>query len=79
MRNKEMMQRIKTAGEYQKKAIRALFPEEIGGHLDVIEKELRAIVMEAAAGLLKENHKVDACKEEQSREQASKVRKVNIV
>lgn len=36
MRNKEMLQRIKTAGEYQKKAIRALFPEEIGGHLDVI-------------------------------------------
>lgn len=74
-----MLQRIKTAGEYQKKAIRALFPEEIGGHLEVIENEIRAMVMEAAAGLLKEYHKEDACKGEQSRERALKVRKVNIV
>lgn len=36
-----MLHRIKIAGEYQRKAIRALFPEEMGGHMELIEKELK--------------------------------------
>lgn len=78
MMNKEMIDRMKTAGEYQRKAIRALFPEEMGQHLDVIERELKMMVMEAAAELLKECNTGDACKDEQGHEQTSKVKKVDI-
>ena len=52
--NREMMQRIKMAGDYQKKAIRALFPEEMGEHLEVIEKEIKAMVMELVVEIAKE-------------------------
>lgn len=74
-----MIHRVKIAGEYQKKAIRALFPEEMGGHLDVIEKEWKMMVMEVATELLKECGKSDACRDGQRREQTSEVKKVNIV
>lgn len=77
--NKEMIQKMKIAGEYQKKAIYALFPEEMGEHLDVIEKELKMMVMELATELLKECNRSDACKGGQSHEQTSKVKKVDIV
>lgn len=79
MMNKEMLHRMKVAGEYQRKAIRALFPEKMGEHLDVIEKELKMMVMEAALELLKEYNKSDACRDEQSHEQTSKAKKVDIV
>lgn len=78
MMNKEMLHRMKMAGEYQKKAIRALLPDEMGGHLDVIEKKVKMMVMEAAAELVKEFNQSDACKDRQCHEQASKVRKVDI-
>lgn len=77
--NKEMIHRMKIAGEYQRKAIHALFPEGMGEHLDVIEKEMKMMVMEIAAELLKECNKSDACRDEQSHEQTSKVKKVDIV
>lgn len=77
--NKEMLHRMKIAGEYERKAIRALFPERMGEHLDVIEKELKMMAMEVAAELLKECNKSDACRNEQSHEQTSKVKKVDIV
>lgn len=79
MMSKEMLRRIKIAGEYQRKAIRALFPEEMGGHLDAIEKEMKMMVMEAAAELLKNCTTGDAYRDGQSQEQTSKVRKVDIV
>lgn len=79
MMSKEMLHRMKTAGEYQRKAIRALFPEEMGEHLDVIEKEMKMMVMEAAAELLKNCNKGNACRDGQSHEQTSKVKKVDIV
>lgn len=78
MMNEEMLHRMKIAGEYQRKAIRALLPEEMGEHLDVIEKELKMMVMEVVAELLKECNKSDACRDEQSHEQTSKVKKVDI-
>jgi len=79
MMNKDMLHRMKIAGEYQRKAIRALFSEEMGEHLDVIEKELKIMVTEAAAELLKEYNKSDAYREKQSHEQTSKAKKVDIV
>lgn len=44
--NKEMMERIMEAGKYQKMAIRALVPDSKQEHLDVIEKELKALLLE---------------------------------
>ena len=79
MMNKEMLHRMKIAGEYQRKAIRALFPEEMDKHLDVIEKEMKMIIMEVAAELLKNCNKDDGCKDGQSHEQTTKVKKVDIV
>lgn len=79
MMNKEMIYRMKIAGEYQRKAIRALFPEEMGEHMDVIEKELKMMVMEVTTELLKECNRSDACRDRQSHEQTSKVKKVDIV
>lgn len=76
--NKEMIHRIKTAGEYQRKAVRALFPAEMGEHIDVIEKELKMMVTEEAKELLKEFKMRDDSSDGQSREKTSKVKKVNI-
>ncbi|MDE6389390.1 MAG: hypothetical protein K2L82_16540 [Lachnospiraceae bacterium] len=44
--NTEILERILTAKEYQKKAIYALFPEEMSGHLEVIEKEFKIMAAE---------------------------------
>lgn len=79
MMNKEMIYRMEIAGEYQRKAMRALFPEEMGEHMDVIEKELKMMVMEVITELLKECNRSDACRDRQSHEQTSKVKKVDIV
>lgn len=79
MMNKEMIDRMKIAGEYQRKAMRALFPEEMSEHMDVIEKELKMMVMEVITELLKECNRSDDCRDRQSHEQTSKVKKVDIV
>lgn len=50
--NREMSDRIMTAKAYQKKAILALFPEEMGGHLEVIEKELKLMAGEVLRAML---------------------------
>lgn len=77
--NKEMLHRMKIAGEYQRKAIHALFPEEMVRHLDVIEKEMKMMVTEVAAELFKNCSKGDECRDVQSYEQTSKVKKVDIL
>lgn len=77
--NKEMTDRIKIATEYQRKAIRALFPEKMGDHLNVIEKELKMMAMEVVAELLKDCNESDVFKERPGQEQTSKVKKVDIV
>ena len=49
-----MKDRIKTAAGYQKKAIRALLPAGMDGHLDVIEKEVKVMFAEMAMGFMAE-------------------------
>lgn len=71
--NREMMQRIKIAGDYQRKAIRALFPEEMGEHFDVIEKEIKAMVIELVVEIAKEQ-KTTVNKEDRN----NKTKKVDI-
>lgn len=52
--NKEILDRIMTATAYQKKAIHALFPEEMGVHLDAIEKEIKAMAVEIMEAWLRD-------------------------
>lgn len=79
MMNKEMLHRMKIAGEYQKKAVRALFPEEMDGHFQVIEKEIKMMVMEIAAEWIKQCQDSDSGKNPQENEETTRVKKVDIV
>ena len=47
-----MLHRLKTAGEYQKKAIMALLPESMERHLDVIGKEIKIMAAETFAEIV---------------------------
>lgn len=76
--NKEVWNRLKTAGEYQKKAIYALFPDPVGRHLDVIEKELKMMAVEIAADVVREYRNCDRCSG-QDQKKESEVKKVDIV
>lgn len=77
--NKELWNRLRTAGEYQKKAIYALLPDPVGRHLDVIKKELKMMTVEIAADVLKECGKWDRHDTEQEPKKESEVKKVDIV
>ena len=77
--NREMLHRMKKAGEYQREAIRALFPEEMIGHLNVIENEMKAMLMEVAAEVLKSSRKEKTSEKNHWDENASKTKKVDIV
>lgn len=52
--NKELIKRLKNAGKYQKMAIKELFSKETNAHLEVIERELKAMVSEAAVKWISE-------------------------
>lgn len=77
--NKELWNRLRTVGEYQKKAIYALLPDPVGRHLDVIKKELKMMAVEIAADVLKECGKWDRHDTEQEPKRESEVKKVDIV
>lgn len=53
--SKEILDRIMTATAYQKKAVYALFPEEMGVHLDAIEKEIKAMAVEIMEAWLRDD------------------------
>lgn len=74
MMNREMIKRLKVAGDFQKKAIRALFPEEMSGHLEVIEKEVKTMFMELAMEIIRDQ-KVTSEKEQEN----NKTKKVDIL
>lgn len=50
----EILDRLMAAGAYQKKAIYALFPEEMSVHLDAIEKEIKTMAAETMEAWLRE-------------------------
>lgn len=54
MNNREMINRFRVAAGYQRKAVKALFPETMGNHIDVIENEIRLMLTEAAMEMIKE-------------------------
>lgn len=72
--NKELIQRIKNAGKYQKMAIKELFPKETNAHLEVIERELKAMVTEAAVKWMSELKNTD----EPAETDEGRVKKVEI-
>ncbi len=73
--DREMLHRIKTAAEYQKKAFRALLPDKMEKHLDVIEREVKILLAEAAAEVLKEYKGKD---DPQDKDTSAPMRKVTI-
>ena len=54
MNNSEMINRFRVAAGYQRKAVRALFPETMEKHFDVIENEIKLMLTEAAMEMIKE-------------------------
>ena len=46
--------RLKKAADYQKKAIRALMPDAMEKHIDVIEKEMKSMFMELFVDMVKD-------------------------
>lgn len=82
--NKELLGRLELAGQYQKKAIRALFPEEMEEHIEVIENELKEMFMEMAVERMKyrsakttenneENENCDKIKKDEEQRRTKKV------
>lgn len=65
----ERMNRLIEAKKYQEKAIKALFPENMQGHIDVIQNELSSMIKEAVFQVLQS---------EEGMEKDSKVKKVII-
>lgn len=57
--NQKILDRLMTAGAYQKKAIYALFPEKMSVHLDAIEKEIKAMAAETMETWLREKWEKD--------------------
>lgn len=76
--SREMLQRMKTAGEYHRQAVRALFPERMRGHLDVIEKEMKMMLLEMVADAVQECKKVDISEDKRDCAKSSGARKVDI-
>lgn len=87
--NKEMADRIREAGNYQKKAIHALFPDRTNRHFEVIEHEIREMITEEAveiAGMVMqyqtkssdEKEKGSTSKESEAQTGTSKSKKINI-
>ena len=72
--NKELIQRLKNAGRYQRMAIKELFPKETNAHLEVIEREIKAMVAEAAVKLMSEFKGT----EEPAETEGERVKKVEI-
>jgi hypothetical protein len=55
--NRSMISRITEAKMYQRKAIQALLPENVAGHLEVIEQELMAIFVECTKEMMNQKQK----------------------
>ncbi len=75
----ETMERIRMAGEYQKKAIRALFPERMNEHLDVIEQEVKAMFFEMVADCVRKGNRDDESKDTSPQEKDGKAKKIDIM
>lgn len=72
--NADIMERLVEASKYQKKAIMALFPDNMAGHLKVIEKEISAMFMEYAMEVAEQcMQKKDTFRREETSKQADDI------
>lgn len=76
-RNSAFLEKWMEARKLEKEALMMLLPDKLKGHLDVIGKELKAILMECVLDL-GTDHKVGTSESDQSRDKG-KVHKVDIV
>ena len=78
--NKDMLNRLRTAASYQKKAVLALLPESTAGHLEVIGKEMKQmfaeLMIKGIADVAK--HDKDSPAPEDKAQQSKGVKKVDI-
>ena len=74
--NKDMINRLKTAAGYQKKAILALLPESTAGHLEVIGKEIKQmfaeLMIKGIADAAKQDKATPAAEDKTSRSKGTK-------
>lgn len=50
--NKELFNRLCEAKKYQSMAIKSLFPENMANHIDIIEKEIKVMMVECISDLI---------------------------
>lgn len=67
--NIKLFGRLCEAARYQELAVKALFPERMAGHLEVIGRELKAMVMESVE---------EGIKKKEDGASSTKVNKVDI-
>lgn len=86
MMNQETLNRLREAKRYEIMAIKALFPEKTSKHIDIIEKEVKAIMREFVIDIIKNydfemSEEEDKCKDKNKDNKTSNknVKKVKIV
>lgn len=77
--DRELFERIRTACTYQKKAIQALFPKRVNCHMEIIEKEVKAMIIETVTDWMKECKKDSDSAQEEDQKQNNNVKKVDIM
>ena len=64
---------------FRSKAIYALFPENVGRHLEAIERELKMMAVEIAADVVRECTRCDPDRQEHEPQKEPEVKRVDIV
>lgn len=72
--NKELFNRLCEAKKYQSMAIKSLFPENMANHIDIIEKEIKVMMVECISDLISP----DIFESKDNKVENKSVKKVNI-
>lgn len=79
--NRSFQSRLQQASQYQKQAIRALLPDHVNAHLDVIENEICTLIKDVLIDGLQNEFKSQSATtpSEPQPKDDSKIRKVKIL
>ncbi|HBI94187.1 MAG TPA: hypothetical protein DDY58_18190 [Terrisporobacter glycolicus] len=72
--NKELFNRLCEAKKYQSMAIKSLFPENMADHIDIIEKEIKIMMVECISDLIS----LDIFESKDNKVENKSIKKVNI-
>jgi hypothetical protein len=72
--NQEFVDKMKEAKKLEGEALMSILPEYVRGHIEVIEKEIKAILLECIAAYVKGKSESD----DNSKKSENKVNKVEI-